>query len=184
MGPDLQPTLPQRAEHVSVHGPAHERLPAHELPVNPRPVPGQRVLLIPKPLLGPELQLDGQTTTLHTCSVPRGSGPSPRWSLDLRARSGSLIGHGRLGEPGVALHAVERAAEYDLRDSAPDVGERGPELVLAHRRIRLPRQHRLVKPATAQIAAEFAYLRDVKAKLLLARGRPPERALAVSDKAV
>src|SRR5439155_19617272 len=83
-----------------------------------------------------------------------------------------------------ARNAVERAAEDDLRDSAPDVGERGPELVVAHRGIRLPRQHRLVKPAGAQVAAELAYLRDVETKLLLARDRPPERALAVGDKAV
>src|SRR5437016_4901713 len=99
-------------------------------------------------------------------------------------RRSGLLGHRRLGEPGVALDAVERAAEDDLRDRAPDVGERGPELVVAHRRIRLPRQHRLVKPAAAQIAAELAYLRDVETKLLLARGRPPERALTVGDKAV
>jgi hypothetical protein len=59
-----------------------------------------------------------------------------------------------------------------------------PELVVAHRRIRLPRQHRLVKPAAAQIAAELADLRDVETKLLLARARPLERALPVGDKAV
>src|SRR5205809_7921574 len=38
----------------------------------------------------------------------------------------------------------------------PDVGEPSPELVVAQRRIRLPHQHRLVKPAAAQIAAELA----------------------------
>src|SRR5215216_4452246 len=99
-------------------------------------------------------------------------------------RRSGLLGHRRLGEPGVALDAVERAAEDDLRDRAPDVGERGPELVVAQRRIRLPHQHRLVKPAAAQIAAERACLRGVEAKQLLARGRPPERALAVGDKPV
>jgi hypothetical protein len=62
------------------------------------------------------------------------------------------------------------------------VGERGPELVVAQRRIRLPHQHRLVQPAAAQIPAELADLRDVETKLLLARGRPPERALTVGDK--
>jgi hypothetical protein len=67
---------------------------------------------------------------------------------------------------------------------APDVGEGGPELVVAHRRVRLPRQHRLVKPAAAQMAAELACLRDVETKLLLVGGRPPERALAVGDEAV
>src|SRR5215217_553117 len=94
-----------------------------------------------------------------------------------------LLRHRRLGEPGVALDAVERAAEDDLRDRAPDVGERGPELVVAHRRIRLPHKHGLVEPAAAQTAAELTYLRDVETKLLLARARPPEPALPVGDKA-
>src|SRR5215218_5593970 len=94
-------------------------------------------------------------------------------------RGSGLLGHRRLGEPGVALDAVERAAEDDLRDRAPDVGERGVELAVAQRRIRLPRQHRLVKPAATQIATELADLCDVETKQLLARGRPPERALAV-----
>jgi hypothetical protein len=43
-----------------------------------------------------------------------------------------------------------------------EVGERGPELVVALRRIRLPHQHRLVKPATAQTAAKFAHLREME----------------------
>src|SRR4051794_6049821 len=38
--------------------------------------------------------------------------------------------------------------------------------------------------SSAQIAAELACLRDVETKPHLARGRPPERALAVGDKAV
>jgi hypothetical protein len=99
-------------------------------------------------------------------------------------RRGGLLGHRRLGEAGVALNAGERAAEDDLRDRAPDVGERGPGLVVAQRRIRVPHQHRLVEPAAKEIAAELAYLRSVKAKQLVARGRPPERALAVGDEAV
>ncbi len=36
-------------------------------------------------------------------------------------RRSDLLGHRRLGEPGVALNAVERAAEDDLRERAPDV---------------------------------------------------------------
>jgi hypothetical protein len=99
-------------------------------------------------------------------------------------RRSGLLGHRCLGEPGVALNAVKRAAEDDLRDRAPHVGERGPELVVAHRRIRLPHQHGLVQPAAAQTAAELACLRDVETKLLVVRGRPPERALAAGDKAV
>src|SRR5215212_2256107 len=75
-------------------------------------------------------------------------------------------------------------AEDDLRDRAPGVGERGPELVVAWRRIRLPHQHRLVEPAAQQVAAELAYPREVETEQLLARDRPPERALAVGDKAV
>src|SRR5204862_1041855 len=77
-----------------------------------------------------------------------------------------------------------RATEDDLRDRAPDVGERGPQLIFAQRWIRLPDQHRLVKPAAEQIAAELADLREVETKQLLARDRPGERALAVGDKAV
>src|SRR3954464_15298963 len=41
-------------------------------------------------------------------------------------RRGDLLCHRRLGEPGVALDAVERAAEADLRDRAPDIGELSP----------------------------------------------------------
>src|SRR5215212_3824807 len=77
-------------------------------------------------------------------------------------RRGGLLGQWRLGEPGVALDAVERAAEDDLRDRAPDICERGPELVVAQRRIGLPHQHRLVEPAAAQIAAKLAYLLEVE----------------------
>src|SRR3712207_6545450 len=73
-------------------------------------------------------------------------------------RRGGLLGHRGLGEPGVALDAVERAAEDDLRHRAPDVGERGPELVVAQRRIRLPHQHRLVEPAAEKTPTELAYL--------------------------
>jgi hypothetical protein len=79
---------------------------------------------------------------------------------------------------------LSSVAEDDLRDRAPDVGERGPGLVLAQRRVRLPHQHRLVQPAAAQIAAELAYQRGVETKQLLDRGRPLERALTVGDEAV
>src|SRR5215217_1896978 len=99
-------------------------------------------------------------------------------------RGTGLLGHRPRSEPGVALNAVERAAEDDLRDRAPGVGERGVELAVAHRRIRLPHQHRLVQPAAAQKAAKLAHLRQVETKQLLVRGPPLERALAVGDKAV
>jgi hypothetical protein len=52
---------------------------------------------------------------------------------------GDLFGERRLGEPGVALDTVERAAEDDLRERAPDVGEGVRILVVAQRRIGLPR---------------------------------------------
>src|SRR5438477_12135628 len=39
-------------------------------------------------------------------------------------RGGDLLGHRSLGEPSVALDAVERAAEDDLRKRAPYDGER------------------------------------------------------------
>jgi hypothetical protein len=77
---------------------------------------------------------------------------------------------------GVALHAAERAAEDDLRDRAPDLGERGPGLVVAQRRLRLPHEHRLVQPAAQQIGAELAYLLEVEAKQLVAGDRPLEAA--------
>ena len=99
-------------------------------------------------------------------------------------RRGDFLGHRRLGEPGVAPDAVERAAEDDLRERAPDVGERFPELVVAHRRLRLPHQHRLVEPAAQQNGAELAHPREVETEQLLARSRPPERAVAVGDEAV
>src|SRR5207237_4806275 len=83
-----------------------------------------------------------------------------------------------------AVDAVARVAEDDLRDRAPEVCERGPGLVVAHRRLRLPHQHRLVEPATEQIAAELAHQRGVEAKKLLAGGSPRERTLAVADEAV
>jgi hypothetical protein len=84
----------------------------------------------------------------------------------------------------VALNAAERTAKHHLRDRAPHVGERRPKLVAAQRRIHLPHQHRLVKPAAQQIAAEPAYLRNVETKPLLTRHRPPKRALPAGDKAV
>src|SRR5215204_6292899 len=99
-------------------------------------------------------------------------------------RSSDLLGHRRVGEPGVALDAVERAAEDDLRERAPDVGERGPVLAVAQRRFRLPHQHRLVEPAAEEIPAELADLREMETEQLLARGSPRERSLAVGDEAV
>src|ERR687898_2022377 len=50
-------------------------------------------------------------------------------------RRGDLFGEWRLGEAGVALNAVERAAEDDLRERAPGVGEGGPEFAVAQRRV-------------------------------------------------
>src|ERR671914_2238275 len=99
-------------------------------------------------------------------------------------RRGDLFGEWRLGEAGVALNAVERAAEDDLRERAPGVGERGRVLVVLQRRIRLPREHRLVEPAAQQAAPELADLLEVEAKLLVARDAPSERAVAVGDEAV
>ena len=128
-----------------------------------------------------------RSSSTRPSSIAAAARPAPPISMSLAVAASAAaasLGHRRLGEPGVALNAVERAADDDLRDSAPDVGERGPELVVTQRRIGLPRQHGLVKPAAAQKAAEIARLRDVEPKLLLVRERPPERALAVGDKAV
>src|SRR5918992_1489036 len=107
--------------------------------------------------------------------------PAPPIEMSLSVASSAAVtssGDRALGEPGAPLNAVERAAEDDLRDCAPDVGERRPSFVVAQRRIRLPHKHRLVEPAAEQIPAELAYLREVKAKQLVARDRPVERAFA------
>jgi hypothetical protein len=67
------------------------------------------------------------------------------------------------------LHGVERAAEDDLRDRAVGVGERGLELALAERRIRLPHEQGLVQPAADNEAADLTCLLGVEAKLLVVR---------------
>ena len=65
---ELQPPLLQHLEHVAVDGPAAERLAAGELEVDPRAVPGQRVALVPAPLLRPQLSrcgsIEGRATLL------------------------------------------------------------------------------------------------------------------------
>ena len=91
---------------------------------------------------------------------------------------------GACGEAGVALHAIERAAEDDLRERVPDVREGVRVLVVAQRRIRLPHEHRLVEPAAQQAAAEPADLLEMEAKLLVARDAPSERTVTVGDETV
>ena len=56
---ELEPPLLQHLEHVALHRPAAERLAARELQMDARAVPGQRVALVPAPLLRPQLQLCG-----------------------------------------------------------------------------------------------------------------------------
>jgi hypothetical protein len=75
-------------------------------------------------------------------------------------------------------------AEDDLRDRAPDVGERRPGLGVTQRRVGLPHQHRLVEPAAEEVAAELAYLLEVEAEQLVAGCRPGELAVTVGDEAV
>jgi hypothetical protein len=72
----------------------------------------------------------------------------------------------------------ERAARMGKRATGGEPGARlvcpsgsGDRCPLWGLGIRLPHQHRLVKPAAAQIAAELADLREVETKQLLARGR-------------
>ena len=50
---ELEASLEQHLEHVAVDRPAGERAPARELVVDARAVPGQRVALVPAPLLQP-----------------------------------------------------------------------------------------------------------------------------------
>src|SRR5437764_12322764 len=76
-------------------------------------------------------------------------------------RGGDLLRHRRLGEPSIALDAVERAAEDDLRKRAPHFGELGVELGVTQRRIRLPDQHRFVELAAAQMTAKLAHPREM-----------------------
>nr|WP_259311291.1 hypothetical protein [Capillimicrobium parvum] len=95
-------------------------------------------------------------------------------------RRGGLLGQWRLGEPGVPLHAAERPAEHDLRDRAPDVGERRPGLGFPHRRVHLPHQHRLVEHGAEQEATDLAVQLGVETEQLVARGRranPPSRSV-------
>ena len=130
---------------------------------------------------------NGRSSSTRPSPIAAAARPAPPIATSLSVdveRRGGLLSQRRHGEPGVALDAVKRAAEDDLRDGTPDVGERGLELAVAHRRIRLPRQHGLVQPAAAQKAAELARLREVETKLLLARDRPREPAPAVGDEAV
>jgi hypothetical protein len=65
---DHEPSLAERLEHVAVQRPACERPAASELAVNPDPVPGQRVALVPAPLLPPELGVP------HGRQLPRDGG--------------------------------------------------------------------------------------------------------------
>src|SRR5262249_23501619 len=66
----------------------------------------------------------------------------------------------------------------------PGVGEGGVELGAAHRRVRLPDEHRLVELAAAEEGAELADLLEVEAKQLFVGDRPLEVAVAVGDEAV
>ena len=56
---DLEPPLAQHLQHVAVHRPAAERAAAGELRVDADAVPGQRVALVPAPLLQPQLEVRG-----------------------------------------------------------------------------------------------------------------------------
>jgi hypothetical protein len=64
----LEPPLVEGLQHVAVQGPARERSPAGELAVDPDSVPGERVALVPAPLLPPEPSVP------HGRQLLRGSG--------------------------------------------------------------------------------------------------------------
>src|SRR5215212_3136590 len=89
----------------------------------------------------------GLRNMLSSSTRPSSIAADPDVLISCFERGAGLLGHRPRSEPGVALDAVERAAEDNLRDRAPGVGERGVELAVAHRRIRFPHQHRLVEPA-------------------------------------
>ena len=93
---DLEPALAQRLEHVAVQRPADERLPAHELPMDPRAVPRQRVALVPAPLLHPQLERRA----------------SPRWRGSLGRRRAWRVAQSGADQSAVAagLAGARRAA--------------------------------------------------------------------------
>src|SRR5207248_3078388 len=54
---DLEAGVVERLEHVPLHRKPHEELAAHRVQVDARLAPGERVALVPAPLLGEELRL-------------------------------------------------------------------------------------------------------------------------------
>src|SRR5215212_7800490 len=99
-----------------------------------------------------------------------GQGLMARTAVSVRLIAGApvaLVDHPRAERPGLdqvqpkpfgdrrqegrAATDVDRIAAHAQQTSA----NAGRELVVAHRRIRLPRQHGVVKPAAAQTAAEL-----------------------------
>ena len=76
----LEATLVQRLEHVAVEWPPSEGLAPGEFPVDSGPVPRQRVLLIPPPLLSPE----PRRRQIHGATLP--------WRLRVTADPGSEAG--------------------------------------------------------------------------------------------
>ncbi len=69
---ELQPPLAQCLQHVPVHRPAHERLTAHRLPVDPRAIPRQRAALIPAPLHRPQPGLAREIAVAQAATFARG----------------------------------------------------------------------------------------------------------------
>ena len=83
---ELQAAVEQHLEHVAVHRPAAEGAAARELVVDARAVPGQRVALVPAPLLRPELEVGRRAWTVMQGHV------TPRAALGNRGRGRASLG--------------------------------------------------------------------------------------------
>src|ERR687896_245785 len=97
-----------------------------------------------------------RSSSTRPSSIAAAASPAPPIATSLSVASSAAATSSASDASASRALPVERAAEDDLRDCAPDVGERRPSLVVAQGRIRLPHQHRLVKPASEQIPAELA----------------------------
>jgi hypothetical protein len=72
---DFQAPVAERLQDVAVDRPAAERPPARKLAVDADAVPGERIALVPPPLLPPELRVPHQTAQLCSLSILSGDAP-------------------------------------------------------------------------------------------------------------
>ena len=99
----------ERLEHVPVQGPADERPPLGKLAVDSQAVPGQRVALIPAPLLPPQSSVLHRRSLPDMTAVPLSLRPRLRL-LPGVARRLPPVGHPGPAAPGGARHRGGRRA--------------------------------------------------------------------------